>query len=159
MSCSCGDTLASELGTVFGSDKSVYLIIGFKKVPKGTNGGISVEGTLSSGFGGFLIGLVYYLTFKICCLYKNISNSYYDESDIILIGTLSGFIGSLIDSILGSCLQYSGINTKTKSIANLPGPNIKHISGYNILTNNQVNLVSSFITTLLIPYLYSKIII
>ena len=107
MSCSCGDTLASELGTVFGNDKSVYLILGFKKVPKGTNGGISVEGTLSSGFGGFLIGLVYYLTFKICCLYKKISNSYYDESEIILIGTLSGFIGSLIDSFIDSYLLFA----------------------------------------------------
>lgn len=76
---------------------------------------------------------------------------------MILIGLLSGFIGSLIDSIIGSTLQYSGINEITKLIHNHPGPNIKHIAGYNILSNNQVNLISSLIITLSMPFLFKSL--
>lgn len=66
--CSCGDTLSSELGPVLGntSNNNVFHVIKLKMVPKGTNGGISFWGTLASFLGGFLVGLAYYLTLKIC---------------------------------------------------------------------------------------------
>lgn len=70
----CGDTFSSELGPVLGSKNNiisptsdqVFHIIKFKRVPKGTNGGISFLGTLASFYGGLLVGLAYYLTLKVC---------------------------------------------------------------------------------------------
>ena len=48
LGCACGDTLASELGTVLHESDNVYLIVSMKRVPKGTNGGVSLYGTLAS---------------------------------------------------------------------------------------------------------------
>ena len=48
LGCSCGDTLASELGSVIGGGKknAVFHVIEMKMVPKGANGGVSLVGTL-----------------------------------------------------------------------------------------------------------------
>jgi len=35
LSCSCGDTLASEIGTAFEKKSQAYLISNLRKVPKG----------------------------------------------------------------------------------------------------------------------------
>ena len=67
LSCCCGDTLASELGPVLfnKSNQWAFHIILWKRVPKGTNGAISLMGTLASGLGGFIVGLVYYLSLQL----------------------------------------------------------------------------------------------
>lgn len=75
----CGDTLASEIGPVMGVGKvvasakssgsqqqQVFHVIKWKRVPKGTNGGISFCGTVASFVGGLVVGLGYYVTLKIC---------------------------------------------------------------------------------------------
>ena len=62
LSCCCGDTFSSELGTVLGKNKPVYHIIKLNKVPRGTNGGVSLYGTLVSLLAGFIVGIVYFLT-------------------------------------------------------------------------------------------------
>lgn len=79
----------------------------WKRVPRGTNGGISLIGTVSSTLGGLLIGISHYLTLlyfsdKLMYMYAP------PQWPIILFGALAGFLGSLIDSILGATLQYSG---------------------------------------------------
>lgn len=140
----CGDTFSSELGPVLGSKNNiisptsdqVFHIIKFKRVPKGTNGGISLLGTLASFYGGLLVGLTYYLTLKVCLFVSGtnfgISSGKFSnimrclilinlfllylldipQWPIILIGALSGLVGSLIDSVLGGYFQYSGIIIK-----------------------------------------------
>lgn len=104
--CCNGDTWASELGTVF-SDSDPYLVTTFKKVPKGTNGGISVIGTVFSTLGGLAIGIsqyftIYYFSEKSLWMYAP------PQWPIIFFGALGGFLGSLIDSLMGATLQYSG---------------------------------------------------
>jgi len=71
LSCCCGDTFSSELGTVLGNSECVYHIIKFRKVPKGTNGGISAYGTLSSLLGGLIVGNTYFLTHLILNYFLN----------------------------------------------------------------------------------------
>jgi uncharacterized membrane protein len=73
LACACGDTLASELGTVFSESRfnQTYQLIKFKKVKKGTNGGVSMYGTLASIAGGLSVGLTFYSTLKLSNLFIN----------------------------------------------------------------------------------------
>jgi uncharacterized protein (TIGR00297 family) len=50
------DTFGSELGKAFG--KNTYLITTLKRVPRGTEGAVSVEGTLAGVVGSLLIALL-----------------------------------------------------------------------------------------------------
>lgn len=104
--CCNGDTWASELGTVF-SNSDPYLVTTFEKVPKGTNGGISVMGTLFSTVGGLAIGISQYCTIYYFSEKTSWANAP-PQWPIILFGAFGGFLGSLIDSLMGATLQYSG---------------------------------------------------
>ncbi|XP_050666183.1 transmembrane protein 19 [Leptidea sinapis] len=148
IACCNGDTWASELGTVL-SKSDPFLITSFKRVPKGTNGGMSVIGTALSTVGGLVIGLSHYLTI----LYfadKTLLSYAPPQWPIILYGALGGGLGSLIDSIMGATLQYSGIDNEGKIVSH-SSLAVKHISGRNILDNNSVNLMSTVLMGLLLP--------
>jgi len=70
---------------------------------------------------------------------------------------MSGLVGSAIDSFLGATIQQTRYSNKSKRIlqdhAVMPVTDVKFISGLNILTNNQVNVVSSLLTALLLAWL------
>lgn len=58
--CCLGDTLASELGIL--SSSPPLLITTLKPVPPGTNGGISLGGTIASVIGGCVVGLTLFVS-------------------------------------------------------------------------------------------------
>lgn len=104
--CCNGDTWASELGTVL-SKGDPFLITTWHKVPKGTNGAISIQGTVVSTVGGLLIGITHYLT----TIYLSDSALLMyapPQWPIIAFGAFAGFFGSMLDSIMGATLQYTG---------------------------------------------------
>lgn len=104
--CCNGDTWASELGTVFAKSDPVLLTT-WKRVPKGTNGGISPVGIFFSIVGGLIIGVAYYLS--ILYFTDKVTWTYAPPQwPVILFGALAGFIGSLIDSLMGATVQFSG---------------------------------------------------
>eukprot|EP00794_Sanderia_malayensis_P013002 gene13001-14341_t len=152
LACCNGDTWSSEIGTAVGP-KTPRLITTFKRVPVGTNGAISIIGTLSSVVGGLVIGLVYYLTVTVFCNLDHFSGTYPPQWPIIIIGTLAGFVGSIVDSILGATLQYSGYCERERKVVSKPSRNVKHICGRNILDNHLVNLVSSSMTGIMMSFL------
>ena len=88
----CSDTFSSEFGIVYG--KKFVNIINLKSVNRGTDGGISLQGLFFGLFGSMIITISMFFF-------------YYDYQTVIMI-TLCGLIGNLIDSILGATLQRKG---------------------------------------------------
>jgi uncharacterized membrane protein len=155
--CACGDTWASEIGILSKSRPRLVTSCCLRPVAPGTNGGISVLGTVASAGGGLFIGLV---AASIGFL------TGVEPAWILLaaVGTVSGFLGSMIDSVLGATLQEtvfvsSGDTTGGKEgqivaldpseeelmRARLAGRTM----GTPLLSNNMVNLASIACTTLL----------
>ena len=85
------DTFGSEIGKRFGSN--TFLITTFQKVKKGTEGGISLEGTLASLCGSFLMS--YFMLMLGIISTKN----------QLLIVLISGFIATIAESIIGAKFQ------------------------------------------------------
>ena len=85
------DTFGSEIGKRFGSD--TYLINSFKKVERGTEGGVSLEGTLASIFGSIFMALI--------MLRLSIISSNYE----FFIVSISGFLATLSESFIGAKYQ------------------------------------------------------
>lgn len=144
--CCCnGDTWSSEIGVL--SKAQPRLITTFKPVRKGTNGGVTQAGLLAAAAGGSVIGLTFvvlgFLTTK--CTYDVAVK----QLLVIPLSAMAGLGGSLIDSLLGATLQFSGFCTVRNKVVGKPGPTVKKISGLSILDNNGVNLVSILLTSLL----------
>lgn len=74
----------------------------------GTNGAVSFYGTLSSLVGGLIVGLAFYLTELLIINAEALVISP-KQWPIVLYGGVAGLLGSVIDSILGGTLQYSGM--------------------------------------------------
>ncbi|GAB2974107.1 TIGR00297 family protein [Mucilaginibacter puniceus] len=83
------DTLSSELGMVYG--KRSFNIITLKKDERGLDGVVSIEGTLIGLAAAFVTAIVF-------CLYTD-----WDKSLFII--TAAGFMGNIVDSVLGAVLE------------------------------------------------------
>jgi len=84
------DTMASEVGIT----STPRLITTLKKVPPGTDGGISLIGTAAGIFGAGIIGISAYLL-----------GIFPDPVKTLEIAVISGTIGCFVDSILGAVLE------------------------------------------------------
>lgn len=144
-SCCNGDTWSSELGVL--SDAQPRLITTFKPVRRGTNGGVTLAGLLAAAAAGGVIGLAFVLIgfFTTKCVFDVALK----QLLVIPVAALAGLCGSLIDSLLGATLQFSGFCTVRNKVVGKPGPTVRKISGLDILDNNAVNLVSILLTALL----------
>jgi len=136
------DTWASELG-ILNKRWPVLITNMFKSVPPGTNGGVSEVGTLASAAGGVVIGLTYWLSGAIVGAFS------FEDWVLTVYGLVFGVVGSFLDSILGATLQQTLYNEKTKKITTVRGANVVVICGTPILDNQEVNLISVSIMTLL----------
>jgi len=85
------DTFGSEIGKRFGKD--TYLITSLKKVDRGTEGGVSLEGTLASFWGSIFMAFV---MFRLSI----ISTKYH-----FIVVAVSGFLATLSESIIGAKFQ------------------------------------------------------
>ncbi|KAJ2455379.1 hypothetical protein EV183_000915 [Coemansia sp. RSA 2336] len=139
-SCCAADTWASEIGTL-SSDWPV-LITTLRTVPPGTNGGISKLGLLSSFAGGAAVGLAadialwiqYFGAFRSGALPK---------IPYIMLGSLLGLVGSLVDSLLGATVQATFLVNR-RAVSDLTAAeqrqhSTKRISGIDILSNNMLD--------------------
>ena len=94
----------------FGSNCFIVFI-----VITGTNGGVTLMGSVFSLLGGGLVGLAYYLT-QIFLLRESFLGKGPPQWPLLIVGVLMGFLGSTIDSLLGATFQYSGNFLKISKI-------------------------------------------
>lgn len=167
IACSSGDTFASEVGMLAREDP-ILVINPKKKVAPGTNGAITLLGTLGSACGGAFAGCVYASCTSAVPLRaayaSNLSNcgfalSTWELLACILFGTAASVIGSLIDSVLGATVQYSGWSERLQKVVHEPSVSDFRIAGSRLLSNTGVNVVSSLLTALitsLLAFAYFK---
>jgi uncharacterized membrane protein len=145
-----GDTWASEVGMLAKTEPRLITSLFLRKVPAGTNGGMSPIGTLASAAGGAFIGLVYVVcSFAYPPAHSNGSSP---QWIMILFGFLCGLIGSILDSLLGATLQVTFYSDERKMIIKNVESNlvreqekkgqIRRICGLDILSNEAVNVLS-----------------
>lgn len=140
------DTLASEMG-ILAERHDPVLIISGRKVPPGTNGGVTLSGTAYSALGGGIIGAG-------AVILDVISGLRTRPLACVAFGTACGILGSFVDSVLGATLQVTYFDKEKKQVC-MPShdgsvpPGAVHVSGMNILTNAQVNLVSILLVSAL----------
>jgi len=149
LACCNGDTWASELGTVL-AKADPFLITTLQRVPKGTNGGVTPAGLAASLAGGLLVGLAYYLGIAMAASRADLAAAP-PQLTIVLVGGAGGLLGSLLDSLIGATLQFSGRDGKTGRIVEVAREGVVPISGKMVLDSHSVNLVSSILTALLLP--------
>jgi uncharacterized protein (TIGR00297 family) len=90
LSTKLADTTASEVGKAYG--KSTFLITTLQPVPRGTEGAISLEGTLAGIVGGVTISLVAYALGLI-------------TFTGVIICTIASFVATNLESVIGATLQ------------------------------------------------------
>ncbi|MDX1585681.1 MAG: DUF92 domain-containing protein [Balneolaceae bacterium] len=114
------DTWATELGSRRFQSKT-YLINDFSRVESGTDGGVSIPGTLASLAGSLIISAVAIYVFSL-------------QGMVIFPILTAGFLGCLADSYFGAIFQYQGADRNWPGI--LKGLTME-------LDNNTVNWISS----------------
>lgn len=89
VSAALADTLSSEIG--YYSKKDPIMITTLKKVPRGTDGGVTLLGEGAALIGGLIIATIYYFTYH----------------NIVLAGlvVIAGLVGTNIDSIFGAIFE------------------------------------------------------
>lgn len=148
------DTWASEIGVL--SKNEPLSILNLKPIEKGMSGGISILGTIFAFLGSGFIALVFFIAYTV--IYNDIIQGF----TYFLVCLIMGFVGSIIDSILGASIQAQyyceEIESFTEKKAYKNKPN-RLVKGFAIINNDVVNLVSNLISTLLVLFLYLLMII
>jgi uncharacterized protein (TIGR00297 family) len=119
------DTFASEIGKAYG--KTTFLITTFQLVPRGTEGAISLEGTLASMVGGLLLSLYAYLVVGLITTVQGVG-----------VATVAAFMATMVESWIGATLQgKKEISWMTNEVVNfintLIGASIAMVLGVLVL--------------------------
>jgi uncharacterized protein (TIGR00297 family) len=122
------DTWASEVGPVF--HRKCFSLSGWRTAASGVSGGISYAGTLAAFAGAFLVALVAWTG-----LFPGM------DFQMILILTLSGFLASFVDSMLGAFVEPHLDNMDYF---------IRGTGSESISPNDVVNVLASFTAPLFV---------
>lgn len=137
------------------------------------NGGVSLLGTFASIVGGLVIGLATVLILP----FSGEEEFFIEGWQWLCVSSLSGFLGSLLDSILGAWLQPTYFDQRLKKVYQTLTPSssatakenrriklgglnvlanheVKLIASTPILTDSQVNLLSSILVTVLVSFVF-----
>jgi uncharacterized protein (TIGR00297 family) len=156
-----GDTWASEIGVLSRHKPRLITTLLIRQVPPGTNGGMSIMGTLASGAGGGVIGIVYFFLSLISHIVMGTTPKC-SQFPVILFGIFAGLFGSLVDSLLGATCQASYYSNEKKAIVrdpkSIPNETLELVCGMDILSNEMVNFLSIACTMVamltIVPYIF-----
>lgn len=135
---SMADTIGAELGKYWRG--KTWDIITLKPVAVGLSGGVSVSGTLAALIAAFVLATVGGWLYAL------------HWSSVLLI-TAVGFLGMLIDSVLGSRWQAL-YQLPDGTFSETPMQEAKLIKGWAWCTNHSVNLLSNTLTISLIILIF-----
>ncbi|RDL37659.1 putative transmembrane protein 19 [Venustampulla echinocandica] len=137
------DTFSSELGILSKSRPRLITSWTFRKVPPGTNGGVTAWGLAAGLLGSLIIATSSMALTPFCSPTSEkpgaLSNSgwaFNERQRFTFAITLWGALGSVLDSLLGGWLQQSVVDTRTgrivegeggrKVLVSKTGPNTMH---------------------------------
>ncbi|GAA5876234.1 hypothetical protein JCM3774_002332 [Rhodotorula dairenensis] len=149
----CGDTLGIL------SSRPPILITTLRSCPRGTNGGVSAWGTFVSVLGGLFVGVLAVASLALqgqasACAQVG-AGRYGWAAELVVLGGLSGFCGSLFDSLLGGLFQPTYFSKTRSLVVHSPMPSPTYPdeeivrvrgSGWDVLSNNAVNVLSTLLT-------------
>jgi uncharacterized protein (TIGR00297 family) len=95
LATAAADTTASEIGQLIG--KRAFLPLTLRRMPVGTEGAISIEGTVAGSIAGFLVSLAG--AWSVATMFGDVHEFSWR---IVLLLTLCAFAGSYLESIAGS---------------------------------------------------------
>lgn len=136
------DTFSSELGIL--ADGQPVLITNLKKeVPRGTNGGVTLDGVLLGVMGAFCTAVA---AIMLLDKYSPIDGMAISTTELVII---SGAAGSLLDSLLGAVAQVTVTDKGSGKVVEGHGGQRVQVAkggsrvqtGKDLLSNNGVNFV------------------
>lgn len=144
------DTFSSELGIL--SEEQPFMVTApWRKVPKGTNGGITVDGLKYGALGSALLTLVA----SVALFLAEPRVQANARASVLLM--VSGLAGSVIDSVLGALVQVTVTDKGSgkvveghggqRVLVKRDGSRVK--IGRDLLSNNGVNFVMAALASLL----------
>ncbi|RQW08552.1 MAG: DUF92 domain-containing protein [Calditrichaeota bacterium] len=137
LAAAMADTWATEIGMRIGQQP--YLISNFQPVPKGTSGGIT-----PAGLSGALLGSMILVASGVPFM-QHFQNA--RILDIFFIVTLAGFLGSVVDSLLGATFQVQfrcGICGKmTERMVHCGNERTVMVKGLYWMDNDLVNFLNT----------------
>ncbi|SMR58725.1 unnamed protein product [Zymoseptoria tritici ST99CH_1E4] len=144
------DTFSSELG-ILSKQQPFMVTAPWKKVPKGTNGGITIDGLKYGALGSSMLTFVASLALYLLPPHGQMN----PRASILLI--VAGLAGSVIDSVLGALVQATVVDKGTgKVVEGAGGQRVKVLQGgsraqvgIDLLTNNGVNFVMAALASVL----------
>jgi len=142
LSVSCADTLSSDFGRVWGG--SPRNIITGKRLIKGVSGGVT-----GAGFVGAFLGA---MSIAIFVFWTELSSLGSSVSAFWLIAFF-GFIGSILDSVLGVLFQAKYSDEMGNQVDSSDSGRRSMAAGYRWVTNDVVNAITG-VLMLLVAVMY-----
>ena len=130
------DTFSSELGILARSEPRLITSLTLRKVPRGTNGGVTAWGLVAGFLGSMIIVTTSFFFLPLCNEQNGGAWTVREKATFAWGLTLWGALGSLLDSFLGGWLQRSVTDARSGKIVEGDG-------GHRVLVSSEPNSRSS----------------
>jgi uncharacterized protein (TIGR00297 family) len=137
------DTWASEIGVL--SRRAPVSILSWRPIERGTSGGVSALGLIASAGGALFIALWFVVGYLV-------THGWNGPEILPMVAAITGggFLGSLIDSVLGATVQAQYWDHLKESYTerrhDAVGTANRLVRGFHLLNNDAVNALSGLVS-------------